>query len=447
MSLSKIKALKERQGAIRDEMTAIVDKATDGVLNAEETAAFDAKEAEFKNIGESIKRMESMPEVQDLTPGRDLAPGANLADRPLVDRVIVPASAKFRHTGLRAYKGPNADKEAFIAGQFVAATVLGVSASQQWCRDHGIRISNAMSGGTTTAGGYLTPVEMEAAIIALREQYGVARQNARIVPMGSDTKDVPVRDSGLTTYWPGEGVAITASDMVFSNAQLVAKKLCALAVYSSELSEDSIIDLGDLVTQEVAQGFALAEDLAFFIGDGTSTYGGITGITSALDDGSTIGAATGNDSFEDLDLVDFEKVVGTAPNYPGAVYKWYISKPGYAASMLRLMDAAGGNTNASLSAGVTPQFLGYDVVFTQVLNSTLGTDASTTKCLFADLKLGALIGNRRGITIAQSTEYKFAEDQLAIKGTERVAMKIHSVGQSTTAGGDPGAILQLQSAA
>jgi len=54
--------------------------------------------------------------------------------------------------------------------------------------------------------------------------------------------------------------------------------------------------------------------------------------------------------------------------------------------------------------------------------------------LFGDLNMSVTMGDRRGMTISRSTEYKFAEDQIAIKGTERFDITCHNTGDTTTAG-------------
>ena len=38
------------------------------------------------------------------------------------------------------------------------------------------------------------------------------------------------------------------------------------------------------------------------------------------------------------------------------------------------------------------------------------------------------------MTLAYSTDYKFAEDQIAIKGTERIDIVVHDVGDTTVGG-------------
>ena len=38
------------------------------------------------------------------------------------------------------------------------------------------------------------------------------------------------------------------------------------------------------------------------------------------------------------------------------------------------------------------------------------------------------------MTLSYSTDYKFAEDQIAIKGTERIDVVVHDIGDTSNAG-------------
>ena len=205
-----------------------------------------------------------------------------------------------------------------------------------------------------------------------------------------------------------------------------------------------MIALAEDLANEIAYAMALKEDQCGFVGDGTSTYGGIVGVVNAVEAGSIKGAATGNDSFETLDLADFEGAVGKLPEYAEGNAKWYISKAGYWASMARLMNAAGGNTTETLADGTRQKmFLGYPVITSQVMNSTLGTDASAPKAIIGDLRQGATVGDRRGFTLATSEHNDFESDQIAIRGNQRFDINVHERGTGTAAG----ALVLVKSAA
>lgn len=296
----------------------------------------------------------------------------------------MPATAR-RSKKLRAFHGPQAERAAYLSGRFLAAALFGHAASLEWCRANGVR--QALSTGDNSKGGFLVPDEFEAAVIDLREEYGVFRREARVRPMSRDHLVLPRRTSGLTAYFVSDNQEVTASDKSWDNVTLTARKVAALCKYSSELDEDAIIDLADDLAQEIAYAFANKEDECGFNGDATSTYGGITGVKNALNAGSKYTAITGNTAFSTLDIDDFEAMVGKLPLFAHANAKWYISQAGWGNSMLRLAEAAGGNTTREVTGGVERMFLGYPVVIAQVMNSTTSAQTSTDGLVyFGDLR-------------------------------------------------------------
>jgi len=357
------------------------------------------------------------------------------------NKIVIPAQAR-KHANLKAFKGPDAEADAYASGRWLMATLGEDQNSAQWCRDHGIAtIKNAMSTGDNTLGGYTVPTPMEVSIIALREMYGVFRQNAMVETMSSDVKTISRPIGGITASFVGEGESGTYSDSQWKNIELVCRKLMALAKMSVELSADSVISVADQVARDVAYAFAKKEDECGFLGDGTATYGGIVGLKNKLLATSTYTAATGNTAFSTLDLADFEGMVGQLPQYAEANAKWYISKVGYWASMARLLDAAGGNTKTDLSGAPQLQFLGYPVVISQVLNTTTAAQTSTDGlCYFGDLNMAATLASRTGMSMSTSNEVLFTSDQIAIKGTQRFGINVHEYGAAT---GDAGPILML----
>jgi len=340
----------------------------------------------------------------------------------------IPARAK-AHGKLTAFDGPDSERDAYISGQAVLAGVFGNAKASQWCADRGLVVRASMTEGTNSAGGFLVPDEMSSALIRLREARGVFPQYANRVPMGSDIISIPRLLSDCTAYWVGEGVEITASDAALGMAELMARKLGALCKVSTELDEDAVISIGDMVTTSMAYAMADKVDEAGFNGDGTSTYGGVLGLKNALDSAAITTAATGNDAANNLDLADFEAVVGSYPEYPGASPRWFMSKPVYWASAGRLVDAGGGNNNVTLGAGPSEtMFLGYPVTYVQVMNKTVTTLASTIQAYFGDLRLGASYGVRRSPQTMVSTERYFELDMIGIKMTERIAINVHERG-------------------
>lgn len=328
-----------------------------------------------------------------------------------------------------------AREQAYRFGMYAAGHLLGKRWAKDWCAKNGIMAT--MQENVNEDGGYLVPEEFESAIIVLRETYGVFRANAKIVPMGSDTKWQPRWTSGLTAYFVGEAASGTESKAGYDRVGLVAKKLMALAYVSSELDEDAIVSLGDTLAGEIAYAFALKEDNCGFNGDGTSTYGGMVGVRQKLLDVFTTSGGTGlivgsGNAYSELTLADFQKVQGALPEFAERNAKWYCSKRFWSEVLMKLALAAGGVPAAEIMMGGEKRFLGSPVVVSQVMPTTEAN--SQVPIAYGSLDMAAMFGDRRGVTIAESIHDRFSDDEIAFRGTQRFDINVHSVGVTGTAG-------------
>jgi HK97 family phage major capsid protein len=345
--------------------------------------------------------------------------------------IRVPARAR-AHQPLKAFRGPNAEADAYASGQFLRATIGGNSQAKQWCQDHGLQIRTAMGENNDLLGGVLVIPQFESAIINLKEQFGIFGQYVRNVPMTSDQWIGPRRLSGLTAYAVTEAQEITASDATMNQVSLTAKKWGTLTRISSELNEDSIVAIADFLAQEIAYAHAVKEDQSGFLGDGTPTYNGVMGLANSLLAGSVATAAGGQNTAAALTIAVFQDAVAKLPQFPGISPRWFVHSAVYWNVLARLQLAAGGNNVTDLGNGPVMQFMGYPVVFSQALPSTIGS--STKFAYFGDLSLAATKGNRRGVTIAADASRYFEFDQTAIRSTLRYDINIHELGTATVAG-------------
>ena len=275
------------------------------------------------------------------------------------------------------------------------------------------------------------PEVLENALIDLKEQFGYFRQYAMNWPMSSDVSLVPRRVSGFNTFFVGQNETITPSTTTVDQVRLEAKKLAALTQFSSELNEDAIISVADFYAREFAYALAIKEDSCGFIGDGTSAFGGIVGVSNALNAGSIV-TATGVTTLANLLIGTFLETVGKLPEFPGIQPAWYVHKAVYYASMERLQLAAGGNSKVDFGSGPQSQFLGYPVRFINTLPST--ATSGTKIAYFGDLAMAATMGTRRGVTLRADESFYFAQDALALRVTERFDINVHERGTATAAG-------------
>jgi HK97 family phage major capsid protein len=326
------------------------------------------------------------------------------------------------------------EQAAFRAGMWLRSTMFNSEGATHWCAKNGLPIRKVGGENPNTAGGFLVPTEMSRAIIAHRDVSATFRNNASVVPMGSDAQDWPRRTGGVSAFWQDEAVAITESQVSLDSVGLVASKLAALVRTSSELEDDSAPDLAEYLAQEMGFAFATKEDDCGWNGDGTSTYRGIMGITKLLIDGShnagKVSAVAGHDTYAELDSVDLTNLVGAVPAYalPGA--KWYASNYAFATSICRLSGTNGGIQ----SFNGKPYFMGFQVEIVPQLPQVATTLAATVMIVFGDLELSSTVGNRKQLTMARSAERLLDTDQILFKGTERVSIVNHSLGDNTTAG-------------
>jgi HK97 family phage major capsid protein len=355
------------------------------------------------------------------------------------------------------YKGhfsSPAEAKAFACLVLVACTAgTKVEAKYDWAKKHldslGIEPYfvteqgfKAMTGSAQTGGGALVMAEQIPSIIMLLEQYGLFRRDAQVMPMGGGTTTVPKIDGLLTIYCPGEGGTITSTDPSISVINLVPKTLYGLTVFSSELEEDSMVALGELLAGLFARSFAYYEDLCGFLGDGTGTYFGFKGIVAALRAVSATIASikslvvgAGN-AYSELTLANFESVAGILPQYADdGDAGWYVHRYFFFTVMVTLALTANAGTATEVLAGTslrTRTYLGYPVNFTQVMPKAEGN--SQICALLANLRQGAILGTRGGIEFAQSSDVYFNKGQIAVRGRDRVAINIHGVGDTTNAG-------------
>jgi len=343
---------------------------------------------------------------------------------------------------LRNYKGPNAEERAYRAGQFYRATLLGDKNAARWCADHGVE-SRALAEGINSKGGNLVVEEVLSDIIVLVEEYGAFPANARNIQMKSDTLIVPRRVGGLAAYFVGENTTIPDSDATWDRVQLVAKKCAVSNRMSSEILEDSIVNLADYITGEIARSIAELIDTVGFVGTGSGAHGGIVGAVTKIDDGThtagVITAKQGGTGALTLTVDDLIATAGRLPLFARANARWFVSPAVFAASVQRLglvnnVGLSGGNTAANLAAPTELRLLGSPVVFVHTMSNVVGADPGVVKFLYGDLSMAAMYATRRGVTIKKSDERYIEQDQSLVVCTTRFDCVTHDVGDTEKAG-------------
>lgn len=393
-----------------------------------------------------LKEQQKVNEARLLDRGTRTVPSIPITSVHPADRVDDPDDPEpVRYGRTVAFAETSEGRaKAYRSGLWVRAMFCQDEGARRKCINMGIGDTRALSEGINIKGGALVPGEMLQAIIDLRVRYGRFRENAQVIPMGRDTMMIPRSSSDMTASYAGENQTISESDQAFTDVELTAKKLGILTRVSSELAEDAIIDIADMVARKMAYAFALKEDTDGFTGDGSSSAGGVEGIQWIFENDNTLAGAIdtsagGTPTFVLQTAATISTIMAQLPDYAAENAKFYCSRVGAELMFGRLKAAGGGNTITDLEGKVQPAYLGYPIVTVNVMRKVTTTLNDLVLFLFGDLSLSSTIGDSRGISVKTSEERYFDSDQIAIKATERIAIVNHDFG--TTTAGDTGPIV------
>lgn len=445
-----VEVCKRDNREMRDDEQQRFDEITDKELPQlkEKLATAIKRDNAIEDLAREKSRHDKLDDINQML--ADSSGGSNQLQLPVSGREVAteparPANHYYRMGKLKAFTN---EADAYNAGMWLRAVV-----SREFNRDDtkalqhvhrlGWPLTNAATEGSGTAGGYVVPSPMSSAIIDVRERVGVMRSLLRMMPMTSNTLEMAKRTGGLTVYYPGETSAITTSDKSWGQIELIAKRRAVAHQISQDLQDDALIAIVDDAVNEMGYALALKEDDEAINGDASSAYGGVQGLLNQLGAAGTHDADTGHDTWPELDLTDVTGMMAKLPDEYHIMPAWLCSSAFYYSVMLRLEAAAGGNTITSLQSGDTGRrmFLGYPVFTTNRMPTA--SAASTVCALFGTFSMGAILGERTGIRIGRSEEYKFLEDMLTLKATVRYDIKVHSGGDAS----DAGAYVGLKTAA
>lgn len=327
-------------------------------------------------------------------------------------------------------------EQAYRCGQFIAGYVLGDASARDWCERNDV-YTRAMGGSSSTKGGAFVDDVLSQTLIRNVEEKNEVYNEMQRFPMSSDTLLVPKRTGGFSGAWIAENAEISTSDATASQVQLVAAKYAVGVKVANELLADSVIDLSQMVVQEFTTAYTAALTEAVVNGDGTSTYGSITGILDSTGGILAAGSAgtihttdAGNNLPTEVTVDDFTALLALAPRYALDNAKFICSPYVYHQVMQRLDLAQG---VSSLQVGAGPSFLGYDVVLSQAMP---GSAAGAGDCivLFGDFSRAGAFGIRRDFEIKSSSDRYVEFDQTALFGSLRATAVWHDLGSASAVG-------------
>lgn len=356
----------------------------DGVLSAEDDAAYTRMENEITALGSEISRMERL-EAMDAK--LSLPVSAPITEKP---EQIAKADAR---TGRASDEYKNA---------FWNVT------------RHKDRLTpemrNALQVGTDSEGGYLVPDEFEKSLIAGLKLANVIRANAHVFTTSSGSHKIPVVASNGTAAWLEEEGAFTPSDDSFGQVQLDAHKVGTLIKVSEELLADSAFDLESYIRSEFIRRIGDKEEEAFLVGNGTNKPTGILNATGGGQVGVTAASASTITADELIDLYYSLK----APYRKNAVW---VLNDSTMKIIRKLKDGSGQYLwQPALKDGESNTILGRPY-FTSPYAPAVAAGAKSV--LFGDLNY-YWIGDREGITFRRLNELYAGNGQVGFLASKRL---------------------------
>ena len=270
--MKKILELREKRAKAWEAAKAFLDskRGGDGLLSAEDTAAYEKMEQEVVDLGKEIERLERQAAI----------------DAELNKPVSEPITNKPNNN-------PDGEEKKGRATDKYKKTFWNAMRRKNF-----YDVENALQVGTDSEGGYLVPDEFEHTLVEALEEENFFRGIATVIQTSSGDRKIPVVATKGTASWIDEEGAYPESDDSFGQVSIGAYKVATMLKVSDELLNDSVFDLEAYISKEFGRRIGTKEEEAFFTGDGKGKPTGIFNAAGGASDGVTTAAA--GISFDDV---------------------------------------------------------------------------------------------------------------------------------------------------
>ena len=263
--MKKILELREKRAKAWEMAKSFLDskRGEDGLLSAEDTAAYEKMEQEVVDLGKEIERLERQAAI----------------DAELNKPVSEPITNKPNNN-------PDGEEKKGRATDRYKKTFWNAMRRKNF-----YDVENALQVGTDSEGGYLVPDEFEHTLVEALEEENFFRGIATVIQTSSGDRKIPVVATKGTASWIDEEGAYPESDDSFGQVSIGAYKVATMLKVSDELLNDSVFDLEAYISKEFGRRIGAKEEEAFFTGDGKGKPTGIFNAAGGASDGVTTAAA------------------------------------------------------------------------------------------------------------------------------------------------------------
>lgn len=248
------------------------------------------------------------------------------------------------------------------------------------------------------------------------------RAPTRKFPTGSGEQMKLPRNAAhaIATQVSGQGTALAGTDPTFNSFVLDAYKYGELVIVANEVIQDTVIDIVDFVTGDIARALGRVIDTDLVVGSGS---GAPNGIMTAVTGAGTI--ATGGSLIDPTyeKLVDL--VYSVNDEYRNDPSCSWLMKDATAGVLRKLRDGAGGTVGAVLwdpslthgiQGGQPDRLLGFPVY----TDPNVAALASNSKSILFGALNAYYVRTVGNITVERDDSRYFDTDQVAFRAKWRV---------------------------
>ena len=264
--MDKITELRNKRVKLWEDTKAFLDSHTDanGMMRAEDAAAYDKMENDLVELGKSIERFEKQATMDNSM--------AQPTNQPIVN---TPGAS------IKTGRASDEYKQAMLTAM----------------RTRFRNISNVLQEGNDQQGGYLVPVEYDNRLIDVLNEENIMRSLATKITTSGEHK-INIAATKPAAAWIEEGGALTFGDATFDQIMMDAYKLHVAIKVTEELLYGAAFNLEGYIIDQFGKALANAEEDAFLNGDGKGKPMGVFDTTNGGQYNTT--TSTANISADDI---------------------------------------------------------------------------------------------------------------------------------------------------
>lgn len=234
----------------------------DGLLSAEDAAAYADMEKKIKDYSAEIERMEQMEAME------------NELNKPVNTPIVAKPMTADSKTKPKTGRASDEYREGMLKA----------------LRSNFKQVSNILQEGVDADGGYLVPEEYDNRLIQTLGEENIMRRLGHVITTSGEHK-INIAATKPAAAWIEEGGALQFSDATFSQILLDAHKLHVAIKVTEELLYDNAFNLESYIIEQFGKALANAEEDAFLNGTGVGQPLGLFAETGGGQLAGTLSAA------------------------------------------------------------------------------------------------------------------------------------------------------------